>query len=276
MSISRIKTIAIAALILVNAFFISFIIIDAAADARAGREAIENACAILRAGGIMLDPDDVNTAGAIRTMKTARVIESEEAIARAILGSTEKTGQGVIYLYENAERGTAEFASAGDFEIRLSHGAITNNNGTMRTAERLLRDMKLETSRLVYSMGQGSETVTAVGAYKGASIFNCAIEFIFRENSLETIKGRYVTGITVAEGGDEISSVGTALLGFLAAVRNEEREDVKCTHIFSVEAGYQYRVAGVSGEGSISPSWLITTDEGRYLIDDATGEILAY
>jgi len=274
MSISRIKTIAIATLVLVNIFFVSFIVLDAAADARIEREAIENVCAILRASGIMLDPDDVSTAGAIRTMKTTRVVESEEAIARAILGRTEMSSQGVIHLYENAERGTAEFASAGDFEIRLNQGVVTNSTGTMRTAERLLYDMKLETSRLVYSMGQGSDTVAAVSSYKGASIFNCAIEFIFTEDNLDLIKGRYVTGFTVAEGGVEISSVGTALLGFLSAVLNDEREDVSCTHIFSVEAGYQYRVAGVSGEGSISPAWLISTDEGRYLIDDATGEIL--
>jgi len=275
MSGSRIKTIAIAALVLINVLFLTVIIMDAVADARSEREALENVCAVLRAGGIMINPDDVRGGGDIRTMRTARVPEVEEVIAGAILGQTVMADQGMILLFENNERGVAQFASAGDFEIRVYEGVITNASGTVRTVQGLIRDMRLEIADLSISFGpeEGMETVTVVGAYRGASIFNSMIEFVFSAGSLHTVGGRYVAGIEPAEDGVEISSVSTALLGFLAAVWDEGREDVMCTEISGVEAGYRHRVFGPFGEGVIDPAWLITTDNGAFIIDDATGEI---
>jgi len=271
MGVSRIKTITIAALLLVNAFFAAVIVVDTADDARIGRQAIENACAVLRSGGISIDPDDIVTKSPITTMRTVRVDEAEAMIAQAVLGQTRMTDLGVIYMYENDERGTAEFYSAGDFEIRLNDGAITSESGPPRAAvQGILRDMGLETASLTVALVDGNETVTVVAAYKGANIFNCTTDFIFSDGSLRTIKGRYVTGIEPAEDSAEIMQVGTALLGFLAWVRGGSAE---CSHIESVEAGYQHSVSGSFGEGAISPAWLITADSGRYIVDDATGEI---
>jgi len=270
MSVPRIKTIAITALILINAFFGAVIIIDTTADVSNERQAIENICALMRSNGIELSPDNVKINSSLRQMRTTRALESEEIIARALLDTVTITDQGIIYLYENPQRGTAEFYSAGDFEIRLNKGVVSNANGTLTTVEGVLRDMKLESSVLTVAMGQETETVIAVGAYRGANIFNCMIEFVFSEGSLETIRGRYVGGIEPTEDDTRISQVGTALLDFLAW---SKREGVECTHIFGVEAGYQHRVAGSYGEGVITPAWLITTDKARYLIDGTTGDI---
>ena len=263
----------IAALLLINVFFLAVIFIDTVDKTRSERQAIENVCAVLRAGGIMIDPDDVNGGGAIRTMRTTREDETEALIARAVLGETEMTDQGVILFYESAGRGRAEFASAGDFEIELYEGVITASAGTVRTVQRILREMKLETSELNLSGEQGSEIVTAVSAYRGASIFNCTIDFVFDGDSLVTIKGRYVTRVEAAEDGAEISTVGTALLVFLAAVKSEDRQEIDCTRIYEIRAGYMHRVVGSYGESVIDPAWLIMTDAGRYVIVDATGEI---
>jgi hypothetical protein len=273
MSGSRIKTLVVAALVLVNAFFLTVIIIDTVADARSERQAVENVCAILRAGGIMIEPDDVVTGVAIRTMRAARVSEAEAQIARAVLGHAVLTEYGIIHLYENPDRGFAEFRSAGVFEIHLNEGVITNSTGTLRAVQRVLRDMRFETSDLAVAGEPGYETVTAVGAYRGVSIFNCSIEFVFAGGSLEVVRGRHIAGIELAEDGADLSQVGTALLGFLAEVRRESREDVVATRIYGVEPGYQYRVVGSFGEGILVPAWLITTDTGNYIIDCETGEI---
>ena len=278
MSNSRIKTITIAALVLINVFFLAVIIIDAAAAVRSEREAIGNVCAILNSGGIMINPEDITKGnGAIRTMKTSRVLEAEQVIAGAVLGPTVLTDQGVIYLYENPERGSAEFASAGDFEIRLNEGAITNESGTIKAVEGLLSDMALEYASLAvaFHTENGTETVTAVCAYREMSIFNCTITFVFSGGSLQTIRGRFVAGVEPAEDGASISHVSKALLGFLAEVRREDREDIMALRIDKIEPGYRHRVAGSFGEGVLAPAWLISTDAGRYIIDDATGEIWA-
>jgi len=270
MSVARIKTIVIGALFLLNVFFFAVIIIDNTADARSARQAIEKSCTIVQQNGITIDPDDVKTGGGIRTKRTARDTATEEIIARSVLGATNMTDLGVISLYENPERGTARFYSGGDFEISLHEGVITNSGGTQKTVQKILRDMKLETTALNVSTGTDGETATAVCRHENARVFNCPIEFVFTGDSLKTIKGRYVAGFEVVEDRRSISQVGTALLGFLAWA---DDEDLNCRHIFSVEAGYQHRIVGSFGEGVIVPAWLIITDKGQFIIDDETGEV---
>ena len=274
MSGSRVKTLVIAALVLINIFFLAVIVIDAINDAQSERKTIENVCAVLRAGGIRIEPSAIKADGSLRTMRTARGDEAEAAIVRAILGPTVMTVHGVRHQYENTGRGVAIFSSGGDFEIMVDPGAVAVSNGAVRTVQRLLRDMKLETSELIFTDLAERDTVTAICSYRRASIFNCTIEFIFSGDNLETVKGRYVTDIEPMEDGAMISHVGTALLCFLSAARDEEREDVACTRIDSIESGFQHHVVGAFGGGEIIPVWLIATDKGSYYVIYATGEIL--
>ena len=270
MSAARIKTIVISALVLVNAFFLTIILIDNYAQARDERQMIESVCSILQSSGIEISPDNIITSGALRTMRTARGGEVEAAIAYAFLGRVDMTDQGTIYQYENPERGVADFYSAGDFVIQLREGVITATDSALKTTKDLLRDMRLETSAPVISANTEGEMVSVDSVYRGASIFNYPIEFYFVRNSLRTIKGRYVAGVELMEDGAEISQVGTALLRFLSAVKSG---DIECKEILSVESGYQHSVVGSFGEGILAPSWLITTGDGRFLVDSATGEI---
>ena len=273
MSVSRIKTVVIAALVLINVFFLAVIVIDNVADASSERQAIENVCAVLRTGGITISPGDARANSSLRTMRTTRGDEAEAAIVAAVLGPTGTTIQGARHSYENSESGTAVFSSGGDFEILVNNGVITKRNGAVRTVQRLLRKMRLEASELSLSGEPGKERVTATSSYRGASIINCLIEFVFSGESLVAVRGKYVSGIELAEGGGGMTHVSTALLGFLTAVMNDEREDVSCARIFNVETGYLHHAVGPFGEGEIAPVWLITTDMGRYIIDDASGEI---
>ena len=271
MSVSRIKGIVIAALLLINVFFLVIIIIDTHNQTTSERLALENVCAVLRSNGIEIDPESINTANAFRTMRTARGEEIEEAIAGVFLGQAELTDLGAVYLYENSEKGNARFYSAGDFEIQLNEGVITNAYGTLRTVRELLREMGLETLSVEMRAQPDAETVAVVGAYKNVKIFNCTINFVFDGGSLRTVTGRYVTGVEPAEESVEISYVGTALLGFLSAVKKGE---IECNEIHSVEAVYMHSVVGSFGEGVISPAWLVTTGEGMlYCIDSETGDI---
>ena len=269
MGVPKIKSLVIAALVLINAFFLTFIIKDNSDDARFERQAVENICAVLESGGIMVSPDDVAAGGSLRAMRASRGLGAEGVIADTFLGPAVMTDQGNIYHYES-DRGTASFYIGGDFEISLNEDVVVIKGGALRTARRLLRDMRIEISEISVSGSLGNETVTAVCAYKKTSIFNCPIEFVFSGGSLKTVKGRYMTGIEPSEDGVEILSAGTALLRFFAAVRDGEWE---CSRIDGVEAGYQSLVAGSFGDGIVAPAWLITADTGRYVINDATGEI---
>jgi len=263
---------AIAVLVLINAVFLTVIITDSVADSRSKRLAIENVCSVLNDNGIAVDADDVGEYAALRAMKTTRVFESEEAVARRLLGDVETTGQGAIYRYENAGAGYAEFSSAGVFEVRIEPGVILSGGDARKVADDLLRDMLIDASDIAVLSAPGRDTVTVLCTYKAASIFNCAIEFAFEGGSLTAVTGRYLTGIEAVEDGHVLSSPGTALLAFLSAVR---KGDVECAKIESVEAGFQHHESNPYGEGEISPAWLIVADTGRYILDDATGEILS-
>jgi len=268
MSVSRIKSLAIAALVLINVFFLTLIIHDSVTDARSERQALENAVTVLENAGIIIDPSDIITHGTLRTMRTTRNIEAEERIAQAALGSTVMTEHGLIYVHES-DRGRASFGHDGTFDISLNEDVVTNANGTLRAVERLLRDMRIEVLDNLHLYGRpGAETVVADLAYKGVGVFNSAIRFEFIDGSLRAITGRNITVIETAEDTTEISSVSTALLGFLAEVR---RGDYEAMWIKRVEAGYFYRV----GEGVLVPVWLITANGIDYIIDGETGNIEA-
>ena len=272
MSKARLKTLVIALLVLLNLFFLAIIITDNAKDAQSRRQAVENVCELLRLGGISIEPEVIREFSPLTEMKTTRDTDAEALFASVTLGETEITDQGVIYIYENSERGRAEFYSAGDFVMRINEGVVTSTNDRdkIKTVRNLLRDMKLEASQIVSAYEADREIVSVRCSYGKASIFNCSVEFVFNGDNLEVIKGRYITGILNTESGETLSSPGTALLGLLRAVK---RGEVSCESVKSVEAGYYYLIAGSFGEGSIIPAWLITTDIGSFIYNERTGEI---
>ena len=270
MNVSKLKNIVIAVLVLVNLFFLIIIVLNNYTDAKIARQAIENVCTILNNSNISINTDCIEPAPDISTMRTMREEEMETMIAEVFLNETSVTEQGVIRTYENPGRGTAEFSSAGDFEIYLKDGAITNEDGSVNTVVSLLRDMRIDTTIPSVSFDQGSEIISVESKYRATIIYNCTITFIFSGNNLNSVKGRYVSGIEPTANGVNISYVGTALLGLLAAVK---RGEVDCTDITKVEAGFMYSAIGSFGESVISPVWLIITDTGRYIVDSATGDI---
>ena len=257
-------------LLLINAFFVVIIMMDNNAVAREEWQAILRVCEILQSNGIAIDPENIVRAASISAMRTTRGIELEAAIAGLFLGDAKMTDQGVIYLFENPDKGTAEFYSAGDFEIRLHDGVITYDASAVRTVGELLRSMEYEKLAFDISFDEESDCVRVVSLYDNAKIFNSTIEFAFSGNSLQTVKGRYVTGIVPIVQGEQISNVSTALLEFLSAT---VRGDIDCYEITMVESGYQHSVVGSFGDGVMAPVWMITTDAGRYIVDSAAKEV---
>ena len=220
---SKIKSMVIASLVLINIFFLAVIVFDRADDARREKRVIENVCAVMVSNGIQLSPDDISVNMRLRAMKTVRSQQAEQTIAQAVLGPVFITDRGGnIYQYENQNSGSAVFDSAGGFTISVNAGVVSGDGGAEAEVNKLLRAMKLETMALSTKGGAGSEIVTAVCAYKKADIFNCTVRFTFIGGSLREIAGRYAPGIAPEENGAAISPVSTALLQFLAFVKSGE------------------------------------------------------
>jgi len=270
LSISKVKNLTICALLLINVFFLSIILMDNFADARERRAAIESLCEILQLNGISLSPENIKTNDSLVTMRTNRDTNMEREIARLFLGQVDITEQGVIYHYDSANIGAAEFYSGGDFEIWVYEKVILSENNPLDTIENFLKSMEQENISYELTYEDSIETVKAIIKYEDVLIFNCNLEFIFRNNSLINIKGRLATGIEPLEQGEPIDSLANVLMVFLSAVR---KGNIICTEITRVEAGYQHNVVGSFGDGVLAPVWLITTDNGQYIIESATGEL---
>jgi hypothetical protein len=270
LGISKIKTIVIVALVLINLVFLSLIIIDSVTVSRNLREEIELASAVLLAEGVEINPDNIRVNDSIRAMRTSRDFDAELRIAQAALGEVNVIDLGLVFRYESEQNGFAVFYSAGDFEILLSEGAVDNSGETVRVVENILREMDIVTVGMTRANTPSGEVITVTGAYRDGAIFNNTIEFSFGETGLEEIRGRYVSGFEMIDDGAEISSIGTVLLGFLSKIIDGESDT---TVITSVEAGFQFRPSGAIGEGIIVPAWLIITDTGQYLTDCETGEM---
>ena len=272
---SQVKTIAIIALALINLFFLSLIIIDFALETRDTRLEIELAATALAGEGISINPDEININRNIFAMITTRDMDAELRIAQTLLGDVEIIDQGLIFRYENPEKGVAQFYSAGDFEIVFRQASIPIEPGAeLNVAAGKLSEMGIQRAGIQSSVINGSKVVTATGAYGGAAIFNNTIEFVFDSNILgghylSSIRGRYISGFEPIENGRQISTVGSVLLGFMANVRSGE---IESRNILSIEPGFQFRPSGAIGEGIISPAWLITTETGGYIADCETGE----
>ena len=271
---SQVKTIAIITLAFINLFFLSLIIIDFALETRDTRLEIDLAVTALAQEGISINPDEININRNISAMITTRDMEAELRIAQTLLGDVEIIDQGLIFRYENPDRGVAQFYSVGDFEVAFYYTSIPIQPGAELTvAAGKLSEMGIERAGLVSSVVNGSNVVIATGAYGGAAIFNNTIEFVFDNilgyYYLSSIRGRYISGFEPMENGRQISTVGTVLLGFMANVRSGE---ITSRDILSIEPGFQFRPSGAIGEGIISPAWLILTETGSYIADCETGE----
>jgi hypothetical protein len=95
------------------------------------------------------------------------------------------------------------------------------------------------------------------------------------ENTIEVLRAGGILihpdSITIGDAG--VSSAATVLLEFLAAVRDESRRDIRCANIYSIEPVLQPGDMEGDGEEAFRSMWQITADTGRFLIDEATGEI---
>ena len=259
MSVPKIKNIVIAALVLINAFFLVFIVADSIENSRSERIQLENLTAVFNASGIILDPDNIrNVRTPLPAMRSSRNIQTEERIAQAVLGSVDIAEHGVIINeFTRHGAGTATFYSGGNFDIMLYDGVISSDDEA-ETVRRILNDMGIEVSD-VFESEYG--IFTAFVAYRGFRIFNNTIRFIFGNGSLRAVFGRYIAAIEPADD-SEIPSVITSLLAFLAYADGPDE-------ILQVEAGF-YSESGMIGDGFLKPVWLISTNSGRRHIANGT------
>ncbi|MDR3277985.1 MAG: hypothetical protein LBT12_04360 [Oscillospiraceae bacterium] len=283
MSGSKIKSLVIAALALINVFFLVIFIWGRADTALAARRALENIRQIMLESGVTLQSGAVHGGAALKALRTGRDAAGEEAIARACLGDVSAEDQGGGILRYTSALGSATFNSRGEFVIEYT-APVADRENLASAARRWLRTRDMEAtapiaaetvgmqavSAVIGAETDGTQTVSAVYTYKKTLIFNCRVTFELTDGGRLRVTGRRPAGIR--EGGTgAIADVSTVLMGFLSSIRAGE---VSCRAITDVRAGYHFN-AGALGDGELSPGWRVTTDAGEYFVNSLTGELEA-
>lgn len=272
MDSSKIKNLIIVILLLVNLFLAAMVLHDRIETARAEKQALSDVSAAFSASGIELSAD-LRLREKLGGCSLSRDLNKENALVRSVIGTSMVEDLGGNILYYKGTKGEARFRGTGEFEIVLTARAIPVSGSPLETAKDVLADMgyKTDTSRAVVDSASGSTTVTLLCTYRGNSVYNCSVSFLFTPDYLMMINGRRPLEWS-ADGESSAISAQTVLMRFLAEIR--ERGTV-CSEVRELELGYSM-TASASGEGSLTPYWCIYTDAGQYYVNAMTGRIESY
>ena len=263
MKTSRIKTIVIVILLLVNVFLLVLLLGRRNEQRIAYERSVEQLSLLLVNNGITFDtsllPDKVSFPAAELTHDAA----AEAAFAHALLGdnaAARSTGGGNS-VYES-ERGSLRFRA---------NGAV---DGSMNCPARDPADFlsgilpplgyRVDVSGVNFA---GSGTAVAVREMDSTRIFNAPLTFTFESGALTSVSGSFLPSVTLTKSTDGMDAI-SALVRFLD-YRNTN--GLVCTQIVHLENGYLLQSAAVSPK--LVPAWHIMTDVSEYYVNSVTGEI---
>lgn len=265
---SKVKNIIILILLTVNIL----LLVQTAQQEQKSRqyreEARSGAVEVLRRQGYEVAPDALPEEKALAAMTAERDRESEERMAGALLGTVEKTDDGVRVSYAG-ERGECSFRSDGSFTAAFMAGTHPVEGEAGRHAVKLLAGAGYPCELVGVAEENGETVVTVRQTWEGASLFSCTTQLIYQGGELKSIAGNRLFGTPTRDsGGGEAMDAATALVRFMGGMREGGHV---FTRIEQLSAGYL--VTGSGRKLQMEPTWRIATDAGTFLMDGATGEL---
>ena len=273
MAWSKIKTIIILILLLLNLFLLALVGVIQMRSAQYEAAALSEAAAVLELNSIQVAASSLPSSMTLSAAAVSRDYQQETVMAAAILGEeleTRSTGGG-LRLYESAF-GSISFRSGGEFSMSFTDPPAPPEGGSrLDQVQALLDRMGLS----VWRLSETGDTVTAVQSLDGAPVFSAGIAgaglaFAYDgEGRLISVTGRLALGRAAAEpGGQEPLTVPTILISFFNFIMDSGDA---CHCVYEVTA--IYRAAFLSDPVRLTPAWLITTDIGDYYVDAYSAEV---
>ncbi len=269
MKTSKLKTLIIIILVIVNGFLLSVAIPRLTAERYQMQQEKRILVRLLRESGIQADVDAIPDEAKLKSLAAGRDGAVEARVVRALLGETAFVDRGGgIYSYESAA-GEAEFREFGDFSVELTSGS--KKYSTPDTAKKLFKDLGFEALNIRGFTEDGAEFAAAEQATDGAALFNCTVKARYDESGLRSVSGTWIT-LVEPSSREELPAMGvaSALVSFLDS---SETLGIVCGEITDAEAGYI--LSRSSPVAQLSPVWMIKADTGTYYVSAITGEILS-
>lgn len=270
---SKIKFIVIALLACVNLALAANLIHAHYAATVIPKRTMENTLAFLERCGIWAEESVIpRRAAELYALLSPRDIEAETEVARALLGTAERTEQGGGIGAYSSEKGEATFRRGGLVSVALWGVPAPETTGEAeKSARALLRTAGIlpEDYGLVVENGRDGVTVRFVTEVGGYRLRNASIEVTFG-NGEAHISGCAFTNETRRSGGEARQI--TALLADFGAYAAAYGLDVSL--IVAAESAYFHTVDD-SGGALLVPALYIKTDGGDFILNGLDGSLLS-
>lgn len=268
MSISKVKTVVLIILLLLNAALGSLALSRTASENAIKKETLQSLLCIMEQNGIEISGSVEPDAQAPDRLAVARDTALEQEAAQRLIGESSFADQGAGIHEYSSENGFLRFRSNGEFEAELTDCTV-ERSGAEQLARELLKALSVEAAEEMEETEteEGYVLSCAVEA-EGFVLVNCRVSFVFEEDRLCSISGRRVAG-SLREMPGETLGLPTALMCWLDHILSE---GAVCKSILGVERGYTLSATG-GGDMSLSPVWIVDTDTEEFYVNAVTGEI---
>lgn len=261
MKASRLKTIVIFILLLVNVFLLILLLSRRAEQNAAYERTVDQLISLYASNGVTLERGVLSQDDELFSAETQRDASCEAAFAEALLESTTLTESGGVTRYTGA-CGSCSFRSGGAVEAVLSRpvsdaedfcDTLFRSFGYTRTGSTLLN---------------GSGSITAVRVSGDTRVFNATLTFSFLSGSLVSVSGTLLSSLSDLRRIEGIDAV-SALVRFLDY---RTTSGVVCTQVTALDRGYLVQ-STPAAQLSLVPVWRVETDVNVYYVNFTTGEI---
>lgn len=266
MSWSKLKTIIIYILLLLNLFLLGLVGMNRFRAQRYQTAALTEAAAVLAQNNIRTQLEELPREMKLSAAVAARDLQKEERLASVLLGGDVQTtaSGGGLYVYEG-EAGTARFRGNGEFTVDLTRPVEST-----LTPQSLMKSLDLDIWQVRAEDNAAEQSLNGVPVYSAGSAEQRVAGVTFSydgEGRLSAVSGWLHLGKLTAEQEENSPiSVSTGLMAFFGFV--VDNGDV-CREIVSMTS--VYRAAG--GSARLTPTWLIRTDTGGYFVDAINAEV---
>lgn len=266
----RVKNVLILMLLLVNGFLLVLVGTRQSEKRLYERRALEGAVQVMESNGIQVDRTALDDPEELTIQTMERDIDAERDAAATLLDQS-VTGRnlgGGLYVYEG-EDGQISFRAGGELHAILTDDDRWYAQNPQGQVEQLLKRMDVDARVMDTLITEGSGTVAACQMWEGSPLFSCQVVFTYEEGRLVSLTGRLMFACEVEREEAECQTLPTALMEFLDEIRDSG--DV-CSRILAMEAGYRM-TQSYSGQVTLTPAWLISTNTANYYMDAVNGEV---
>lgn len=267
---SRVKTVIIMILLVVNGFLLVLVGARRSEARRYEQSALDGSIQVLAQNGIVLSSDAISGREGYQSGTTQRDPELEARLASALLGEAAEGSSrgGGLYTY-STEHGQISFRAGGELSAQLKQSDYWSVSDPESYSDALADRLGLSLRRTRCEIREGSGEIVYQQLVDSAPLFPCRLVLTFEQGQLTDLSGSLLAMDKLSAESEALLSLPTVLMRFLDSILDSG--DV-CSAILLVEPGYLI-TQSFTGTVGLQPVWHITTNTADYYVNGITGEL---